>query len=242
VARATANKLYRTFTKGLITEAGYLTYPENASTDELNTVIKVKGSRSRRLGIDFEPSSAALTVSSFTSSSTTNEYGWHNVGEDSSVNFLVCQIGSTLHFFNMDATPATKKGFTVDLTSFKVDTASATMVANEVCQFASGKGFLFVVHPYTEPVVVEYDDNTDTITATQILVQIRDFDGVNDGLGNEEQPTTLTKEHLYNLKNQGWAPGYTQVTSGGGGSLETGEQGYVNPYTGARGAYNTSIP
>ena len=47
-------KPYNTFVKGLITEASPLTFPENASIDEQNFVLNRDGSRSRRLGIDYE--------------------------------------------------------------------------------------------------------------------------------------------------------------------------------------------
>ena len=46
-------KLYRSFVKGLITEASPLTFPENASIDEKNFVLNRDGSRSRRLGVDY---------------------------------------------------------------------------------------------------------------------------------------------------------------------------------------------
>ena len=40
------------------------------------------------------------------------------------------------------------------------------------------------------------------------VIQVRDFEGVDDDLGNDEEPFTLSKEHHYNLLNQGWmAPG-----------------------------------
>jgi hypothetical protein len=45
-------KQYNTFVKGLVTEAGPLTYPENASLDEENFVLNRDGSRQRRLGMD----------------------------------------------------------------------------------------------------------------------------------------------------------------------------------------------
>lgn len=242
MARATANKLYRTFTKGLITEAGFLTYPENASIDELNTVIKVKGSRSRRLGIDYEPGSTSITISNFNQNYWVSEYSWKNVGEDSDVNFLVVQVYTKIYFFNLNNQPITKETFEIDLMDYNVGSTVALDVGYKAAQFASGKGFLFVAHPLCEPLVVEYDPDTNTITTTNVLIQMRDFDGIDDSLGNEEQPTTLTKEHLYNLKNQGWAASYVQATAGGGGSLETGDIGYVNPNTGTRGTFNTVIP
>jgi hypothetical protein len=241
--RAAANKLYKSFVKGLITEAGPLTYPENASTDELNTVIKVKGSRSRRLGIDFEPNSVTSTIADLTDGTFTSEFAWKGVDNDSGINFLVVQVNSTLHFYDLDAVPisGTKKSFTVDLTAFKAPFASNADVASEPVQMASGKGWLFVASPFIDPVVVDYDATTDTISALKVIVQMRDFDGVDDGLANEEQPTTLTKEHMYNLRNQGWVtPGLGGVVEGTGTTNPytppagpgTSDPVYTNPYTG----------
>ena len=234
MARAAANKLYKTFVKGLITEAGPLTYPENASTDELNTVIKVKGSRSRRLGLDFEPSFVSSTISGLSDPDFISEFAWKGVGNDSAVNFLVLQVDSTLHFYDLDAEPitGTKKTFTVDLTTFKAPFASNADVASAPVQMTSGKGWLFVASPFIEPVLVEYNSDSDTISTLTIYILMRDFDGVDDSLGNEEQPTTLTKEHLYNLKNQGWVnPGFGGVVEG---------TGTTNPYTPPTGPTTTT--
>ena len=234
MARAAANKLYKTFIKGLITEAGPLTYPENASTDELNTVIKVKGSRSRRLGLDFEPDSVPIIISTLSGSDFLSEYAWKGVNNDSSINFLVIQIKSVLHFFDMDAVPITgaKKSFTVDLATYVAPFATASDVDTTLAQMTSGKGWLFVVSPVTEPVVIEYDPDTDTVETIPVYLLMRDFDGIDDNLGNEEQPTTLTKEHLYNLRNQGW------VTPGFGGVVEG--TGTSDPYTAPTGPTTTT--
>ena len=43
-----AEKLYKSFIQGLVTEASPLTFPENASIDEDNFVLNRDGSRSRR--------------------------------------------------------------------------------------------------------------------------------------------------------------------------------------------------
>ena len=54
-------KAFRSFVKGLVTEANQLTFPENASVDEANFVLNRDGSRYRRLGVDYE-TGYALTV------------------------------------------------------------------------------------------------------------------------------------------------------------------------------------
>lgn len=62
MSRAETTKLYRTFVKGMITEASPLTYPEDASYDEDNMILYRKGNRSRRLGIDFEDGYVLLVL------------------------------------------------------------------------------------------------------------------------------------------------------------------------------------
>ena len=53
-----ANKEYNTFVRGMITESGPLTYPENASIDEANFTLLTNGYRKKRLGIDIESNQA----------------------------------------------------------------------------------------------------------------------------------------------------------------------------------------
>lgn len=206
--RAKTTKLYRTFVKGLITEASPLTYPENASIDEDNCVIFRKGNRSRRLGIDYEDSytlsSYSLTESTFNNNAII-EYKWEAVGNQTGTAFLCSQIGTVIRFYDINTASAVSlglKSFTIDLNSFKAPAAGD--ISSYPVSMSSGNGVLFVVGEGIEPFYVEYDLDTDTITTTQIYVQIRDFKGVHDNLANDEEPTTLTAAHQYNLLNQGW--------------------------------------
>jgi hypothetical protein len=244
MSRGQQNKLYNQFVKGLITEAGPLTYPENASTDELNCVLKRKGSRARRLGIDYEPDSAAATPSlDYDDTALTNEFLWKAVDNNSDINFLCFQIGSTVRFFDVANEPIASglKTFEIDLLDYKVSTATDEQVAISYAQFAGGKGLLFIVNPYIEPIVVEYDQDDDDITVIPITIQIRDFDGIYDGLANDAEPTTLSKEHYYNLRNQGWvAPGSSVVGPDGGETIPTppdelpGGPGSYDPWQGGQ--------
>jgi hypothetical protein len=254
VTRARKDKLYRSFTKGLITEAGFLTYPEDSSTDELNTVISRKGNRSRREGIDFEENSTGVDLE-ITASSTVSEYFWRAPGNKSSLNFIVVQVDGVLYFFDATTTPlsAGKKTFTVNLIDFKSPTATTSQIANVNVSMSAGKGYLFVANEYIDPFTIEYDPKTDTIETVRIYILMRDFDGVNDGLPNDAEPSTLSKEHKYNLRNQGWVtPGTPSVQTstpgdgtpslvdtgdgavGGGGVSDSssGPSQYYNPYTG----------
>lgn len=63
MARQTAKAEVNSFVKGLITEASALTFPENASLDEDNFVLKRDGSRQRRLGMDLEEDYKTVSTS-----------------------------------------------------------------------------------------------------------------------------------------------------------------------------------
>ena len=240
MARSQANKLYRTFVKGLITEAGFLTYPEDASVDELNTVIHRKGNRSRRLGLDYEPNSVAASLTGHNANQVTTEYLWKAVSDQSSINFLCVQISDKIYFFDssQESISGAKQTFVIDMVDYKVSTATRLDLRTTNVQMTSGKGFLFVVQEFMEPILVEYDPSDDSINIIKVIIQIRDFDGVNDGLAIDQEPKTLSKEHHYNLMNQGWvSPGSSTPGALPGGGT-TSPPTYIDPYTGNNIPYN----
>lgn len=223
--RARTNKLYRTFTKGLITEASYLTYPEDASIDELNTVISRKGNRTRRTGIDFQ-NGYVLEDLDITQDVAINEFVWTSASNNPAYNFVVIQAGTKIYFYALNEGPvsANKKAFTIDLTQFVIPGINTSKMNQHFASFSAGAGFLFIAHRMMDPVSVEYKIDTDTIDVQKIIVQIRDFDGLDDGLDPEDEPTQLSFEHYYNLLNQGWVgPGNNTTT--GTGNTETDQSG-----------------
>lgn len=207
MARAKQTKIYRTFVKGLITEASPLTYPADASIDEDNCILYRKGNRSRRLGFDYESgytfSFYGGSASDFATFAQTT-YRWEAPDNDADKNLLVHQFGSTLFFYAMeeDSISTETKAFSVDLTEFRVPNTDGLETAE--VSMAGGKGYLFVVGAKIEPFFIEYDSGADTITTEQIHIRIRDLMGVDDDLANDEEPVTLSNEHKYNLMNQGW--------------------------------------
>lgn len=256
--RGQKDKLYRSFIKGLITEAGFLTYPEDSSTDELNTIIYRKGNRSRRLGMDFETGSNGTFLTDLSSSSVVNEYFWRSPGCKANLNYVTLQTDRIIHFFDASAVPleSGRKNFNIDLNNYAAPKATLEQIRTNSVSMVGGKGYLFVVGEFIDPLTVVYDPLTDDITVTRINLMIRDFDGVNDGLPNDAEPASLSHEHLYNLRNQGWVPpGSTSVqgtipgsgvssdgagggSSGGGVSggnssgSQGGSSGYWDPYEG----------
>lgn len=238
MARAKTNRLYRTFVKGMITEAGPLTYPENASIDEDNCVIFRKGNRSRRLGLDFEEGFALSSYGIGSPTMATRTYRWESVNNTAELSFLCHRIGTSIYFYDMAQPPLSRglKAFSIDLTQFSIPN-SINVELSEV-SMVGGKGYLFVAGEKIEPFLVEYDPDTDTISTQRIYIQIRDFKGVNDGLANDEEPTTLSGEHKYNLMNQGWLD---PQNAGTGGQVQYFDTfGGIGSYAGPTTAVITS--
>ncbi len=252
--RAKTNKFYRTFSKGLITEAGYLTYPEDASSDELNTILSRKGNRSRRLGADLE-AGAVLNSLSANADHVTHEFVWKAVNNDPNVAFTCVQLGAKIHFFRMDEInlSSRREPFTVDLINYKIPSSPSNEFPKEYCDMSAGSGYLFVAHRFMDPVSVEYKPETNSLVVVPIVIQVRDFEGVYDTLANDDEPSSLSAQHHYNLLNQGWVtPGTkavdisTPTYPGSGGGLEPGAEppppsdpnappegpAYYDPYTG----------
>lgn len=241
MAQANQTKNSFTFVKGLITEASALIFPEDASLDEENFELNRNGSRSKRLGIDFEDDNS-LVDSGHTDISTkdisSSTFLWENVAERGQLTFLVVQLGTFLTFHDIsDSTTSIsegKKAFSIDLNSHK--TASYTDISSFSVSMSAGKGFLFVNSKGMDPIYVKYnfDDNdgNGSITVVPYQINIRDFDGIEDGLEIDERPTTLRSQdfeaydlHLYNLRNQGWPEKFLCASKNNG----EGSSAFIDP-------------
>lgn len=202
-------KVFNTFVAGLITEAGPLTFPENASKDELNCELFRKGNRRRRKGVDYENNGALSTPTpsdATVAGQAVFSEVWTSVAGSGTRNFLVIQVDATLYFYDLSSTPLSDgvKSFTQSISGFAA--SGATDIGKEPLFMVSGRGLLFCASEKVEPFSIEYDPDADTITATQTSLQIRDFDGLVESpvLTNDEEPVTLSTTHEYNLRNQGW--------------------------------------
>lgn len=189
------------FVKGLITEATGLNFPEQAVTSTDNCVFDEQGTVRRRKGIDFE---IGYELRDGTREDrVVTSYRWDAAAGDGDNSLIVLQVGATLSFYLTDQGPVSDNLVdSISLDSFATDTVE--LIRQNECQFAAGKGYLFVSNPFMESIYVTYDPDTEQASATQIDITIRDFEGVEDGLAIDERPATLSDEHEYNLHNQGW--------------------------------------
>lgn len=212
MAKVSADKTYTTHIGGIITEAGALNFPDGASSDEINMDVNNQKTRVRRLGMDYE-ASAVLTsfglAGTFVSGAAVSTFAWKVIGGNAAINFQVVQVGDRLYFYDLASQPLSLglKGFQVNLNSFAHGAASA--VRTERVSMDAGTGFLFVASSKIKPFFVTFDEDADSINSTEIVLQVRDFEGIDDGTEPDfEPPTTLTDQHRYNLRNQGWiSPG-----------------------------------
>ncbi len=199
------------FANGILTEVNLLDFPEGASVDEVNFNMNTKGERTRRFGMDFEDSAVyfdtGLTENELKQANITT-YLWNNADNDSDVSLIVVAIENTLWFFDAGATNTSgnqkNSGSTVELTGGD----------GQPLQFAAVAGDLYIANGSQSVQILSYNSGTDTVTLSQARIKIRDLFGVQDNLEVSERPTTLTNEHNYNLRNQGW-PQYWEGTQGG---------------------------
>jgi hypothetical protein len=199
-------KAVNTFVRGLITESGELTFPADASVNELNCDLRRDGSRRRRLAAKVEESNV---LSSFTVSPSTrfNNGAWDNVGGQSGLRFLVLQVGSTLRFYNESDLPYSshEDSETVNLSSYEV--IGGVGAANANCQFASINGALVVSSPAINTIYIQRNNATGALTTTQIGFRTRDF----EWLGDKSTYTTdiatgsASAARKYDTANTGWS-------------------------------------
>ncbi len=195
-----------TLNKGLITEFGELTFPENASIDELNCSLSRDGSRAKRLGIEFEQSA---DLSSFTvdPAKIFHSGTWENPGGISGLTLMVIQTGATLHFYNAGTFPYSEQytGLSVDLTPYQISGRDISLTKVEFATIASS---LVVASEAMNTIYLRY--NGSAITATQIEFRVRDFEWISDVCDLTERiPTsTVTVQRKYDTLNAGWVGNY----------------------------------
>jgi hypothetical protein len=202
MAKVVSEKKYSSFVKGLITEASALTFPENASLSEVNFDLHRDGSRSRRLGLDYEDS-YALTSTGFTSTilsgTRTSVHRWDFPGGSSDVAIGVVRVYNKLWFINLLAASPSAA-----LLNGGVAITIPGLLNNDINVAVLNNYFVFVSKDLNLPVILDYNSDTDTVTQFLVPLYIRDTFGVEDGHANNLRPTTLTQRHKYNLLNQGW--------------------------------------
>jgi hypothetical protein len=200
MAVGSSEKNYFNFVGGLNTEGSALNNPENTADVLENFIVELNGTLRKRPGLTI---SGALVTDGFGLSDVplVSVHEWVTAVKGSRAEFFVVQVGGILTVVSIDGQVVTRIG-TVALSTYKrADVATA---GNLRISAVSGKGNLFVASEEVYPFYIKYDGDTNTLSHFPISISIRDFYGVDDGLGIPERPSTLSEEHRYNLYNQGW--------------------------------------
>ena len=196
------DKAFRSFIKGLVTEANQLTFPENASVDEANFVLNRDGSRYRRLGVDYE-AGAAHTATGLTATQLQEGkqsfHVWDSPAGDTNVSLGIVRIVNKLWFMDMLTTAPSanlkNSGSPITLSGLGNSDIEVSIINNKC---------VIVSKDLDNPVLLTYNKSTGAVTQSTITLEIRDIYGVHDSLAIDERPTSLTEAHEYNLRNQGW--------------------------------------
>lgn len=196
MTQQSTNKTYHTFVKGIITEAGPLTFPENASLDEENCVLMADGGRQRRLGMDFELNHQLRAIT-LGDDEVVASFQWKNAANDTNSQFAVVQAGSRIMVFDASAQIISANM----LADFD---ASAYITGTTVITGAEGLGYFFIDTGTSLPLYLSYDPSGPSFALTEYTIMIRDIFGVDDSLAVDTTPPTLSNNHHYNLLNQGW--------------------------------------
>ena len=195
-------KVFNSFVKGLVTEASPLTFPENASVDESNFVLNRDGSRSRRLGVDYEDLYEKVATGFTTEQLATGKqsfHTWESPGGDTTVSIGVVRIINKLWFVDLLTTNPSgnllNSGSPITLTGLSNSNIETTAINNKLIIASADLDY---------PIVLSYNPSTEAVTQENKIIYVRDIWGVDDGLENDIRPATLTQTHKYNLRNQGW--------------------------------------
>lgn len=209
------------FNKGLLTEFSELSFPNEASIDELNCTLHKAGNRTVRAGIQYEPDHE-FSAKSFDEGTLFGTGTWYNVGNEAAVEFLVVQGGPKLYFYVKDpdtfsANPVKEDytssvNYVVNLNDKKSPTGSPELSHVEV---TSVDGKLVVVSPQINAFYIERDTTTGAFTETFITFKIRDFEYLNTRESLVVPDATPGDWRKYDTQNCGW------VTTNGAAALAT---------------------
>ena len=173
-----STKPVNNFIKGLITEASVMTFPEGASSDELNCDLLKNGARQRRRGIKFEEN---YQTSSFDAPSGAfiHTQNWQNVSGLGGTEFLVVQVDNMVYFYDKSFSilSAGLKPFDINLNDYSA--GNGVDVSTSAIAVSSSIGYLVVTSAAIDPIRVIYNKDDNTISVSKIKIEIRDFEYLN---------------------------------------------------------------
>lgn len=208
MAQSLIQRTVNTFVKGLITEASELTFPENASVDELNCALSLDGTRRRRKALTYEPDHVLSDIV-VPKGTLVHTLDWYNVAGQANLEFLVVQVGATVYFYEKALDPLSGNKFANSLNLNTFSANNNLSPSEERIQVTSLNGELVVASAALNTFHVEFDTVAKTFSTTVINFKERDF----EWQGSDNEVTNLyfssgsSTERTYDAKNVGWGQG-----------------------------------
>lgn len=207
MAAAKGNTQLFTGVRGFITEATDTNFPVDALLDVLNCDIGIDGSIATRPGMVEQVQGSEKLIEDVQEnifSAVRESFTWNDVAGEANLAFEVVRVGLQLYIFQHTAT-------VIDnfVTSINLSTVSGLVINQETAttsysKATFGNGYMFWANPGMEPFYLEFILDTETVNIYKLTIEIRDFEGIDEGTADDFRPTELSAQHLYNLFNQGW--------------------------------------
>ncbi len=199
-----------TFVKGLITEASELTFPENASVDELNCALERDGTRRRRKALTLEENFVLSDVT-VPQGALVQTLDWYNVAGQPNLEFLVVQVNNILYFYEKSTDPlsANKYSGTIDLNTHSANN-NLSPSENRI-QVTALNGALIVASPAVNTFYVSFNTSSQAFSSTAINFKERDFEWQGTDLEVTSEyfsaDAGASVRRQYDAKNVGWGQG-----------------------------------
>lgn len=208
MAQSLIQRTVNTFVKGLITEASELTFPENASVDELNCALSLDGTRRRRKALTYEPDHVLSDIV-VPKGTLVHTLDWYNVAGQANLEFLVVQVGATVYFYEKALDPLSGNKFANSLNLNTFSANNNLSPSEERIQVTSLNGELVVASAALNTFHVEFDTVAKTFSTTVINFKERDFEwqGSDNEITNLYFSTGTSTARTYDAKNVGWGQG-----------------------------------
>ena len=155
----------RPFSRGLNTELSLLDDNTDFTRDELNSVIKPDGSRSRRRGIDYEEGHqfSRQLIAEYSQDLAFSSVEWTDIGQGVNNPYIVIQAGRLLLFYKNLGVPFSQaqSDYVLDLKPYALNQETDDY-ANTPVRFTVAHGALFIVSKEITPIVVKTLEETTT--------------------------------------------------------------------------------
>ena len=151
------------FIGGLNTEVNELTDAPQYTKDECNCTIRANGSRSRRLGIDYEEQYKFLNATIIDSENDVafSCTEWTDISNGQNTSYIVVQCGGTLYFFENLGQPFSQKEATYSLDMLQYSLNNSYDYQKTPVSFTTAYGGLFVCSKAIKPFMLTSLDNAE---------------------------------------------------------------------------------